>query len=423
MDATNPILGNIFLLLAILLFLAILPRALRILAQKEKTALDRAVERFEKEELLKAAVGELNENNAELEKADSPKDGSLAYSMEDLPSSGETQTEGGIPPFPTQEEEKEKPVKIIKEGVPISHNELEEDLPSNKKKVKLVKQEISIAPDKSSEKSLSEPLKSEGSDDNWIEAEIPGLIMDLPPAAAEKTKKIPTFKASPKATNPPEAEKPQKPLKKEKQSLKVKNMASKSEKIKDSKPQKQVEAKTDSPELKMEISEAEPKIVEIKAPIASHKNIAKKSPEQKKAKTPSVKAVKIQKTEPEVAAAPPQREKRKSSPEKAKPKPFLLELKYLDQEELKSADQASQEELPADMMDVVIARLHALQTNLENQLVSTPGELTQNENPINGGMRKDRDQGSITDNEPSDKREVSLEELDSFLFTATQRKK
>ena len=77
MESANPILGNPLLLLAILLFLAILPRALRRISQKEKTALDRTVERFEKEELLTAAVGELNENNAQQEKPDSPKDGSL----------------------------------------------------------------------------------------------------------------------------------------------------------------------------------------------------------------------------------------------------------------------------------------------------------------------------------------------------------
>jgi len=43
-------------------------------------------------------------------------------------------------------------------------------------------------------------------------------------------------------------------------------------------------------------------------------------------------------------------------------------------------------------------------------------------------MRKDRSQSSVPDfegtiDDPSGKKEVSLEELDSFLFTATQRKK
>jgi hypothetical protein len=76
---------------------------------------------------------------------------------------------------------------------------------------------------------------------------------------------------------------------------------------------------------------------------------------------------------------------------------------------------------------VVIARLNALQVDLENQLVAIPGEPTSSENQVNGNMRKDRVQGSPPDlegtiNEPLDKKEVSLEELDSFLFTSTQRK-
>ena len=451
MESANPILGNPLLLLAILLFLAILPRALRRISQKEKTALDRTVERFEKEELLTAAVGELNENNAQQEKPDSPKDGSLlAYIAEDLPASQETQGDGSIPPFPTQAEEKEKPVKIVKEGVPISHNELDDVLPAPEKKAKLIKQDISFAPGEnkaSSGKALSDPLKNksltqkqnlkedsqgspvsdlanEESDDNWVEAEIPGLIMDPPPPASKKPEIVPTFKASPKVKLPSETETSQKPPQKEKTSLKVKNIAPKSEEIKDSKPIKHVKTKRDSPELTMEISEPKPKIVEIKAPIASHKNIAKNEAGQEKAKAPSSKAERAWEIDPEVTAVPPQREDSKASPEKPKPKPFLLELKYLDQEELESV---SQEDLPADMMDEVIARLHALQIDLENQLVSSPGQLAQSENPINGSMRKERVQDSPPDlegaiSEPSDKKEVSLEELDSFLFTTTQRK-
>ena len=111
-----------------------------------------------------------------------------------------------------------------------------------------------------------------------------------------------------------------------------------------------------------------------------------------------------------------------------KPKPFLLDLKYIDQAELEMVNPIAQGDFSADMMDAVIARLNALQVDLEDQWVSTPGELTSNANPINGEMLKDRDQNSSqnsedTMSEPSDKKEVSLDELDSFLFTASQRKK
>ena len=443
-QAANPILGNTLLLLAILLFLAVLPRALRhILSQKEKTALDRMVERFEDEELKTAVAGESDISDTSQDKPIPPKDSSLAYLMDELPDSEETQEHGGIPPFPTQEED-EKKVKIVKEGIPISHNELEETPPSLKKKVKLVKQEMSIAPDnnkESSNKTLSEPLKSkppaqnqktketgspisnqenEDSDDNWVEAEIPGLIME-PPPAAKRSENIPTFKASPKAKHQSEPAKPQKSPPKEKQSQKVKNIAPKSEKTKDSKPKKPVKTKADSPEIEIKIPEPKPKTVEIKAPIASHKNITKKRAEQKKTKVASAKAGRTQKTRPEVTAVPPQREEVKTSPEKARPKPFLLDLKYLDQEELETEVSVDQGRLPADMMDAVIARLNALQVDLEKQLVSVPGELTTSESPINGKMRKE---GVVkTTGEPSDKKAVSLDELDSFLFTSTQRKK
>ncbi len=408
------------------------------------------VERFEQEELKTAAEGESDENDPAHEQTAHPKDPSLAYLMEDLPTSPEMQGDGSTPPFLTQEED-EKKVKTVKEGVPISHNDAEDLSPAPKKKVKLVKQEISIAPDKNkafSKKTLSEPLKSktrtqeqrsktdsqgpplsenEESNGNWVEAEIPGLIMDTPPAA-ERSESIPTFKASPKANHQSKAEKPQKSPQNEKQSLKVKNIAPKSEKIEDSKPKKHVKAKADSTELKIEISESKPKPVEIKTPIVSHKDIAKKGAGQKKAKAPAAKAGKAQKTKPKVTAVPSQREDIKTSPEKVKPKPFLLDLKYLDQEELETVDPVVHEKLPGDMMDVVIARLNALQVDLENQLVPIPEELVPEESLINGNMRKEQIQDSLptlerTSSEPTVTREVSLEELDSFLFTDTQRKK
>ncbi len=442
METANPILGNPLLLAAILLFLAILPRALR---QKEKTALDRALERFEKEELDSAAEGESGENETKNEKLVPPKDGSLAYLREDLPTSLETHEENGSIPFPAPVEDREKQVKIVKEGVPISHNRAENPPPAPRKKVKLIKQEISISPVKnkvSSKKASLEPLKEktnqapakdqeskwdEESEGNWVEAEIPGLIIE-PPPPAEVSESTPTFESSSKAKHQLEAKKPQKSIQNEKQGRKVKKIAPKSEEKKNSKiPTKQVQIKPDSLQLEKEISESIPKAVEIKAPVVSHKNIAKKGAGKKKAKALSSKAGETQKTEAEATPVLPQRKDIKTSPEKAKPKPFLLNLKYLDQEESETIDPVSHDKLPADMVDVVIARLNALQVNLENQLVSIPDELIPRENPINGNIRTDRIQDSLPDleetiNESSDKREVSLEELSSFLFTATQRK-
>jgi len=456
MESSDLFLANTLLLLAILLFLVILPRALRqILLQKEKSPLNRMVERFEEDELKTTAEGESDKNDTMHEKSVPPKDRSLAYLMEDLPTSLETPEENRGIPFPAQEEEREKPVKIVKEGVPISHNEVMDLSPAPKRKVKLIKQEISISPERdkvSSEKALSEPLKNkaptkdqkskwggdshgtppisdhenEESDGNWVEAEIPGLIME-PPPAAERSESIPTFKASPKAKHQSEAEKSQKPPQKEKQGVKVENLASKTEEEKGSQPKKHLKFKTDSPELEIKFSESEPIAVEIKAPIVSHKNIANKEAGQKKAKAPSSKAGKTQKTEAEVTAVPPQREDAKTSPEKVEPKPFLLDLKYLDQEELETGFTVSNEKFSSDMVDMVIARLNALQVDLESQLISIPGELMPRENPVNKNMRKDRNQDSHPDlkgaiNESPDKKEVSLEELDSFLFTVTQRK-
>ena len=452
METTNLFLGNTLLLLAVLLFLAILPRALRhILLQKEKTKLDKAVERFEEEELKAAAEGKSAETDTLQDKSVPPKDSSLAYLMGDLASSQQTPEDGGIPPFPETEEEEN--IKIVKAGIPISHNEAA----APRKKVKLIKQGFSIAPDVnkvSSKKTISEPQKekkstlpakdqqpkgdgdfhkipvsnqaSEESDNNWVEAEIPGLIME-PPPAAKGSESIPTFKASPKVKPKLEAEKTPKSPRKEKQGTEVKNIAPESDEKMDSKPKKHVKIKTDSQESAIEYLESKPKAVEIKAPVVSHKNIAKKEAEPQKAKAPSARAGKTQETETEVTAVPPPREEIKSSPEKAKPKPFLLDLKYLDQEELEKALPVSLKQLPDDMVDVVIARLNALQVDLESQLISKPGELMPGENAVNGNMRKDRNQDSLpmlerTINGTSDDKEDSLEELDSFLFTATQRK-
>ena len=416
MEFANPILGNPILLIAIILFLAILPRALR---QREKTTLDKTVERFEKEELLAATVEELNKDNPQQENLDSPKDRSLGYPPTEI-TQGEG--EGGIPPFPEQTEE-EVPVKIIKEGIPISHNEAEALSSTPKKKVKLIKQETSIASeihkDSENKPSVSDSTLNEESEGNWVEAEIPGLIME-PLLENEEIKDIPTFKAAPKAEYQSEPENSPKPPQKEKPAIKVKNLASKSEEEEDSKSKKQASTKKDSSEIKLEISESKPIVLEIKAPIVSHKNIAKKGAGRKKAKVGSAKVEKNQEIEPTVAEVLSQQEDMTSSSEKVKAKPFLLDLKYMIREELETADSVSHEKFHSDMVDAVIDRLNSLQTNLENQLVAR-------HNPVNGNMRKNRVQDSIPSSEgathdPSGKKEVSLNELDSFLFTATQRK-
>ena len=221
METANPILGNPLLLAAILLFLAILPRALR---QKRKTALDRAVERFEKEELKVAAQKNPDEDNRQ-KKPIALRDGSLAYLKEDRPTQKKSiEQDGGIPPFPSQEDEEDERVKIVKTGVPISHYETAD--PPPRKKAKLIKRDFSIAPDenrKPSKKTISAQKKEEqsktpandpkttwneelpahpinddlDSNNNWIEAEIPGLTTE--PTAPEKPEEdVPVFKASPK---------------------------------------------------------------------------------------------------------------------------------------------------------------------------------------------------------------------------------
>ncbi len=443
MDTTNPILGNPLLLAAILLLLAILPRALR---QNKKTALDKAVERFEREEMKAAAEGKTNEDKDRQKKPIPLKDGSLAY-LKENPSAAQIPEENkGIPPFPVQEEGEKERVKVVKPGVPISHFETAE--PPPKKKVKLIKQEFSIAPDKNktrSKKIPSDPVEKEQpksptneqestwnedlpvppisntEEDSWIEAEIPGLTIE--PPAEEPSEDIPVFNASPKEEYLPEPEKSQEPSP-EKQSAEVKNMAPKTEEKKGSKSEKQEIIMTDSPQLEMEIQESEPKEVEIKAPVVSHKNIAEIETVSEEAGTPSSKA---SETEGEITAAPPEQENLKTTPETAKLKPFLLDLRYLDQEGSETENLISQEVLPADMVDATITRLNALQADLENQLVSTPGNVVSGDALVNENMRKKRTRDSLPDlegtiNTSSGKKEVSLEELDSFLFTASQKK-
>lgn len=425
MDAANPILGNPLLLIAILLFLAILPRALR--QRKRKTELDKAVERFEKEESRTALAEKPGEDKNKLKKPIALRDGSLAYPKGSLRASQQTEESGGIPPFPAREENNDERVKIVKPGVPISHFETAE--PPPKKKVKLIKQEFSIAPDenrKSPKKARSEPAKeipekappkkpettqnedfpvppisdSEESKDNWIEAEIPGLTLES--STPEEVEDIPVFNAFPKEKYRTEAEEPLESLENEKQDTKVKNIAPETEEKEDSKSKEQTTAKKDSPELEVKISESESKEVEIKAPVASHKSIAKKETEASE-------------------------EEASSFPGTEKVKPFLLELRYLAPEESGTEHSDSQKEMSGHRVDITIARLNALQADLESQLTSIPGKLIPKEIMANENMRKDRIEDSLPDlervvNESSNQKEVSVEELDSFLFTATQRK-
>jgi hypothetical protein len=432
METANPILGNPLLLVAILLFLAILPRALR---QKRKTTLDKMVERFEKKELQTDDEEEHDKNDPEYEQTARPKDKSLAYLIDEIPTS-QTQENETIPPFPVEEE----PEKIIKEGIPIPHNEAEDTQPAPKRKVKLIKQEISttpgenqVSPKKTPSESLKEKksatpteeqrptreedfkasllseLEAKESENNWIESEIPGLIMEPIPTEVV-SESIPTFKAFPKAKYQTETESPSQPSQKEKEGPKVKNIAPKSEGKKDSNPKKQVKIKSEPPALEVEISESTTKPVEKKASVVSHKSIAKKK--RKRAKTPASNTGELH------------REEKETSSEKVKPKPFLLDLKYLDREESEAIDKGK---LPADMVDVVVARLNALQVDLENQFTSVSEELTPGDSQVNGSMWKSLIQGSFpaleeVNDESPDRKEVSLEKLDSFLFTTTQRK-
>ncbi len=202
MEATDPILGNPLFVAALLLFLIILPLALR---QKKKTSLDKIIARMEAEELKEAAKEEAAQEKAGKEKTAEDTD-------EPSPAVKE-------PPATPQETspvlKKEK--KLVKEGVPISHNEETAGLhkagsgstASSQGKKSSWDEDFSIA-------------SHEDSGNNWVEAEIPGLIIEpFPaekdsdtepkahgPAPAEKEspdkpkpKEILTFKAAPKSTH------------------------------------------------------------------------------------------------------------------------------------------------------------------------------------------------------------------------------
>ena len=332
--------------------------------------------------------------------------------------------------------------------MPISHYETAD--PPPRKKAKLIKRDFSIAPDenrKPSKKTISAQKKEEqsktpandpkttwneelpahpinddlDSNNNWIEAEIPGLTTE--PTAPEKPEEdVPVYKASPKKEYQSDLEKPQESPEQEKPGMKVKNLTPETEEKENSKSKKQAASKSDSPELEIKTSESKPKSVEKKDSVASHKNIDKKEAEAQK---PEPSSSYTEEDDTEIAEVPSQQnDEGQDSPERVKVKPFLLDVRYLEQEE---SDDDSSGKLSADQVDAAIARLNALQVDLENQLVSIPGELIAKKKPANENMRKDRIQGSLPDlegtvNESHDPKEVSLEELDSFLFTATQRK-
>ena len=429
METASPLLENPLLIAAILLFLAILPRALK---QRQKTDLDKAVEQFEKEELQAASENKSLENTNQQQKPIALKDGSLAYPKDNPSSYQQAEDEGGIPPFPTQEEEK---VKIVKPGIPISHYETLE--PPPRKKVKLIKNSFSIAPDKSktaSKKVLDEPIKDKSNplpvvdnkpiidedlpvppaidhdepSDNWIEAEIPGLSLELPPEEKEeKSEDIPVFNAFPKKMDSSTAGEQEVPLSKEKQESSIKNNTPKTEEIKNSKPKKQASIEPDTLEKEIEFSKSEPKEVEIKAPVVSHRN--------------------IDKTDTETLSSKPETTGDEKK-ETAKLKPFFLDLKYLDTEGQETKKSVSEDALPVDKVEMTIARLTSLQDDLENQLRKVSNKVATKIRLGEKGARMNRSQDlppsleSMHDH-PSDKKEVSLEELDSFLFTATQKQK
>jgi len=354
---------------------------------------------------------------------------------------------GGIPPLKDLSEY-ESSRKSTRDNIAVSQRRSSDSPQASKKKTRLIKQEISIAPDRNRETpkknssgsaktktgkvqttsqkasakkklhdSPANELPATKPDDNWVEAEIPGLIMDPQPVPAE-TESIPTFKASPKPEEPLQEAK----TFKEKQSSKVKNPAPHSEEKKDSKSQKPMKIEADLPDMKTEIPGSEPKQVEFEAPVVSHEKVTDKGNIQKTAKSSSAKAGLPGKNEAKAAEVDLQKPL-KASPDKTRPKPFFLDLKFLDREEKETVTSVSQDNLPADPLDGVIERLNALQDELERQWVSTPSPLTEKA-PLTSANQEKRQPSQIerSTNEPTGSTQVSLDELDSFLFTARQRK-
>ncbi len=403
-------------------------------------------------------------------KEEAPEQGSIPpLAKQEVPE------QGGIPAFPASKgglppslEDKggipfpDGKIKVAKEGVSISHNEATDAPPALRKKKKFVSEGVPVShneevvpqkeappsdpkkkdsPDKQKEappsghKKKDSPDKQKGKkwvedffaspkkdpDDQesvhkWIEADIPGLIIEPLPekkvSSKEKpvkksAKDIPTFKAPPQEKEKSKAEKKvkktKKSISKEKGVAKVKNLDARAVEKKAAKTEKRDKIKAKTPELTIEIPDSGTKAVEKEAIVVSHKDIIKKP----------VKPASLQKIE--------------SSAPKEPPKPFFLDLKFLIEEERESAGPDAPKKLSPEMVDRIVARLSELQVNLESQLTSLVQKAVPEKSQGHGDMRQERVQDSPPgmENKPeelSDKKEVSLEELDSFLFTASQRK-
>ena len=430
METTDPTLGNplfvapsLLFLIALLLFLIILPLALR---QIKKTALDKIIPRMEAEELKEAAREKAGKENT-------AKDTGQPFPAVKEPPA----TPQEIPPV------LKKKKKVVKEGVPISHNEENAGLRKAGSG-----STVSSRDKKTSWDDDFSMSSNEDSGNNWVEAEIPGLIIEPFPAEMDSD-------TEPEAKSPVPAEKkasdkpkpapasPDKPKPKEILTFKAasqskrkfgedqfedfpsgKNLPSK---VKDSAP-KAVEKKETRPPEPEEIPELEPKDVEIKAIVVSHKDIAEKEDREEKAPAPSAGDESTSgieeplELEAEIEAIPPESEDRESAPDRPKPEPFFLDLKFLVEDELKAGPEPSKKLSPG-MVDRIVARLNELQNHLEHQLVSQPGK--------GGPAKRDMHHARIQDAAPevagtteglSEKKEVSLEELDGFLFTANRKK-
>jgi len=432
METTDLILGSPLFVAALLLFLIILPLALR---QKKKTRLDQIIARMEAEELKEAAKEEAEKEEAGEQKDAGKNEPEKSPVLTGHPSPPRSPIE--IPPAP------KKKGKVVKGGISISHNEENTGLPKAGSGSKASSRDKKTSWDE--DFSIS---SNEDSGNNWVEAEIPGLIIE--PFPAEKDSDT-----EPEAKSPASAEKkasdkpkpaptsPDKPKPKEILTFKAtskskhkfgedefedfpseKNLPSK---VKDS-ASKAVEKKVTRPPEPEEIPELEPKDVEIKAIVVSHKDIAEKEDIEEKAPALSAGDESTSETEEpleleaEIEAIPTEIEDRESAPYRPHPKPFFLDLKYLVEDELKAGPESSKKLSPG-MVDRIVARLNELQNHLEHQLVSQPGK--------GGPAKRDMRHARIQDAAPevagtteglSEKKEVSLEELDGFLFTANRKK-
>ncbi|TDJ51022.1 MAG: hypothetical protein E2O43_07325 [Nitrospina sp.] len=427
METTDPILGNPLFVAALLLFLIILPLALR---QKKKTGLDKIIARMEAEESKEATKEETEKEEAGKQKDVGKNVPEKSPVLTDQPSPPPTTIK--IPPAP------KKKKKVVKESLSIAHNEENTGLHK--------------AGSGSTASSRDKKSSNEDSGNNWVEAEIPGLIIEPFPADkdsdTEPDAKSPApaeKKASGKPKPAPARKKsPDKPKPKEILTFKAaskskhkfgedefeefpseKNLPSK---VKDSAP-KAVEKKETRPPEPEEIPELEPKDVEIKAIVVSHKDIAKKVDSGEKSPAPSAGEESTSgieeplELEAEIEAIPPEIEDREPAPYRPNPKPFFLDLKYLAEDEPEAAGPESSKKLSPGMVDRIVARLNELQNHLEHQLVSQPGK--------GGPAKRDMRHARIQDAAPevagtseglSEKKEVSLEELDGFLFTANRKK-